>query len=107
MTDYDKSWGNRSEKEFMNTIKSMMAKSYYQGIPANLFLDEIKMVLPSYWILVEEENKLSKKKLSKTAITKRTKKGDNLNMIEHFELIFAITQKRSQTRSYRNLMCQI
>lgn len=94
MTDYDKSWGNRGEKEFMNTIKSMMVKSYYQGIPANIFLDEIKAVLPSYWILVEEENKRSKKKLSKTAITKRTKKGDKLNMVEHFELIFAIAQKK-------------
>jgi hypothetical protein len=94
MTDYDKSWGNRGKKEFMNTIESMMAKSYYQGIPANLFLDEIKAVLPSYWILIEEENKRSKKKLSKTAITKRTKKGDKLNMVEHFELIFAIAQKK-------------
>ena len=53
----------------MDTIKLMMVKSYFQGVPANLFFDEIKAVLPSYWVSVEEEKKQSKK-LSKTALTK-------------------------------------
>jgi hypothetical protein len=93
MTDYDKSWSKRGDKEYMDTIKSMMAKSYYQGIPANLFFDEIKAVLPSYWVLVKEERKRNKK-LSKTALLK-IKKGNKLNLLDHLELIASIAKKKS------------